>query len=283
MIYITSAGLALSPRPAHRPRDSYNMSMPKGGGGGDGQQQDEGRRRSVGLDGAEDASNKATAEASRRNSGSRRPTAEENAYPWLNAGAVGRPRSAGPVQQQKARAQRARAQRSRASDGNRQSQWQKSATSHGPVADRQGSAPPASGRGRSLGGTTDHGEAAVPRSSSQDMLSNAALALTTPTKAAAAAAAASTLPASGFTQSQSQRSTPKHTKSWRRPMGVGGGRGRGGRRGGSSRSDGDDDDVDEGGVISFRDATLVAWLNSVLVFERLEEQRGADGLEKDSR
>lgn len=248
------------------------MSLPKDGGGGDGQQQDEGRQRSVRLDGSEDRSIKATAEASRRSSG-RRPSGGgggENAYPWLNAGAVGRPRSAGPLQQQRARAR----------DGTiRQRQWQKSATSDGPLTDHlQRRAAPAAQRGRSLG-ETDHGAEAFPRSSSQDMLRNATLVSTTPT--AASAAAASTLPAAGFTQSQN--STPKHARSWRRPMGVGGSVGRS-RGGSSSRSDGDEDGVEGGGVISFRDATLVAWLNSVLIFERHEEkQRDADDLAKTSR
>jgi len=236
------------------------MSLPEGGRE-DGQQQDGRRRRSVGLDGSEKPSVKATSAAATSRPASSGGGGGENAYPWLNAGAVGRPRSAGLQQ------------RARARGGSRQRQWQKSATSHGPHID-----PLVARRGLSLDGSADK---AVPRSSSQDMLLNANLMLTTPTKAAEGAAA--TLPIPGTTQSQ--HSSPKHARSWRHPMGGGSvGRSRGRRRRGSSRSDGDEDGEGEGGVISFRDATLVAWLNSVLLFERNEERRGAaDDLGKTSR
>lgn len=159
---------------------------------------------------------------------------EAEAYPWLNAGAVGRPR---PVAQR---------------------QWQKPNARPLGDADAKSGTPPERRRGR----TTEPGSAgsrradlsartAIPRSTSFDMvLSHSTLVSGSSTAAAA-------------TSSQA----PKRNRSWRRrPMGrssstsgAGGGR----------RARGTDSDEDEErGIISFRDAALVAWLNSVLNFEQ---------------
>ena len=223
---------------------------------GDGQEDE--RRRRVRHDGAEDPSKTTTAakgvgaEASRRSiSSSRRGSAQpggggENAYPWLNAGAVGRPRSTGQHQQQRIRGR----------------QWQTSSPSQAPPLDQkqQGGALRSRPRGRMLGESSAAGP--VPRSSSQDMLSQAALVLT---------ASATASPARGTKSLQSTpKHSPKHTRSWRRPLG-GGSRGR--RGGGGGGGGGTSSDDEEREVISFRDATLVAWLNSVLVFERTREER----------
>eukprot|EP00903_Cladosiphon_okamuranus_P009068 g8669.t1 len=173
------------------------------------------------------------------------------AYPWLNGGVVGRP----SLRQQQQHSVR---DRDRTSPGE---QWQKlDHPAHKPLRAANGRAPPARQRvrDRSLdptGSGTAPSAAAAPApaislSTSYDMLSQ------------------STLVSSATAKSQAL----KRTRSWRRPMGgaSSGGGESGGSGSGSGSGDGveDDDDEEEKATISFRDAALVAWLNSVLNFEQ---------------
>lgn len=131
-------------------------------------------------------------------------------------------------------------------------QWQKHAGAHKPLVDQN--APSARRRVRTSEPSSGSGFAgasapAIPRSTSFDMMSQSTL----------VSAAAKSQQAS------------KRTRSWRRPMG----RASSTSMGGVGSGDMDDDDEEEGrGTISFRDAALVAWLNSVLNFENNDHGHG---------
>lgn len=174
----------------------------------------------------------------------------ERPYAWLNGGGlnsgVGRPSI------------------SRMPGRDRRS-LQKQRTSHFALGDLQGSAPPTRPGSRTAADPTGvsvhmpgdmNGGSGMPTTSgsssgdirrsksSADILAAASF----PDRAAAASASAS---------ADSAAAAIKRSRSWRRPLG---------RRG----SSGVEDDPDAG-TISFRDAALVGWLNSVLFFERKEE------------
>eukprot|EP00752_Nemacystus_decipiens_P011458 g10175.t1 len=173
--------------------------------------------------------------------GARREGAAGEAYPWLSGGVVGRPRptpAAGALL------------------GDRRQQFQKSAISRRPLA--KANAPSARRRGRTPEPTSS-GSArragvpapAIPRSTSLDMLSHSTLISA----------------AAGKSQQASKRS-----RSWRRPMGRASSTSAGGIGAGGDGAEGDMDE--EAGTISFRDAALVAWLNSVLNFEQDDHAHG---------
>lgn len=208
------------------------------GGGGeekhDEQEQEQEQRRRVRFGGVAgetpSAADDLTATTRRSIRAVRREGAAGEAYPWLNGGAVGRPRPAGGQQAQ----------------GRDRRQWQKLNESHKPLGDLQGSALPTRRRGRTPGPSPDAGVGvsapAIPRSSSLDILSSSLV--------------------SSATTAAAKQAT-KRSRSWRRPMGRASSSGNGGTGGGTS---GDEDE--EKGTIYFRDAALIAWLNSVLLFEQ---------------
>lgn len=132
----------------------------------------------------------------------------------------------------------------------------------GPLAAR-GDAPPPTGQqstegpGRSAGDTTPSAAAdlspghSFPRSSSADSMF-----ATKPTSSLA------TGPSASYTSAVAMSPATRKRGGGKTRSGLGMRRGRTG--GGSGAGDEDDDEEDEDRRISFRDATLVAWLNSVL-------------------
>lgn len=195
------------------------------------------RKKSVRFGGATDqmpsAADDLAAPTRRSMRGARREGSAGEAYPWLSRGAVGRPRPAQQIQ------------------GRDRRQWQKSKASHQPLGDLLGSAPPPRRRrGRtsepSSGAGVDGVSApAIPRSTSFDMLAQSTL-------VSSAAAAAK------------QSQATKRSRSWRRPKERASSSTGGSGDGGSDGGDAEEERV----TISFRDAALVAWLNSVLFFEQ---------------
>lgn len=125
-------------------------------------------------------------------------------------------------------------------------QWQKFSSPHVPLGDLQGSAPPTR-RDRTpeprASGAVFARAPAIPRSTSLDMLSHSVM-------------------FSGTQGAKPPSQAPKRGRTWRRAkdrasnsLGVGRG--------------GDGDETNK--TISFRDATLVAWVNSVLFFEHEDD------------
>lgn len=102
---------------------------------------------------------------------------------------------------------------------------------------------------------------------SEEMVSSAALVTSGAASSAAAAAASSSAAAPSFAASGTfRRSWRPHVGTRSGSSGASGGRG----RSGGVSSKGCDEDEDKG-VISFQDAALVAWLNSILFVHEEEE------------